>query len=366
MPTPEHDAYLAKITGMDVAKARSAAQSAGARTRVVEEEDGSISLLGPEAKSGGGHHHEHHAKGHGHEHGKQAAPAADVPNPIQPDCKIVHGKIDGPKNHVLCGTHGHVLDTDAGRVIANSVDEYKANYGKGGHKAAGHGGKPKGGAPDPRATNQMFVDSAKNIVTVAQANAQAFAHAIVAGCDQFGAYAAGKLNARHGHIQLGDLIPALAGAIMGPYASAIGTKAQNSVAQSILGALNSTMQDKIAAATSGAPQEAKDPAAAIAAIAHLTAAAKTGAGGIVPGILGPIQKICGSIQSAANTQLQLTQDEEAFMQPFTGASNADIGAGLITYCIPTPARSAKLQGDIYSRMVATFDTRMGDARMGHA
>src|SRR5262249_21164737 len=40
------------------------------------------------------------------------------------DCKPVRGKCPGPANHVLCGTHGHVLDTAIGMIIADSVDDY--------------------------------------------------------------------------------------------------------------------------------------------------------------------------------------------------------------------------------------------------
>jgi hypothetical protein len=51
---------------------------------------------------------------------------ATLPQPMAPDCEIVHGKVPGPKNHVLCKTHGHIVDTAAKMVIAHSLDEYKA------------------------------------------------------------------------------------------------------------------------------------------------------------------------------------------------------------------------------------------------
>jgi hypothetical protein len=54
---------------------------------------------------------------------------ATLPQPMAPDCAAVHGKVPGPKNHVLCGTHYHVLDTDAQTVIAHSVEEYKQIFG---------------------------------------------------------------------------------------------------------------------------------------------------------------------------------------------------------------------------------------------
>jgi hypothetical protein len=75
---------------------------------------------------------------------------------MQPDCYPVHGKVPGPQNHLLCSTHGHVLDVSAKVIIANSVDEYKKRYpytkGKGGAYGGGGGGgggaygKPKEGS----------------------------------------------------------------------------------------------------------------------------------------------------------------------------------------------------------------------------
>jgi hypothetical protein len=51
--------------------------------------------------------------------------SATLPQPIAPDCEAVRGKVPGPANHVLCGTHGHILDTTARTVIAHDLDEYK-------------------------------------------------------------------------------------------------------------------------------------------------------------------------------------------------------------------------------------------------
>jgi hypothetical protein len=47
---------------------------------------------------------------------------------IQPDCRPKPGFVDGPKNHVLCATHGHVMDTKAGIIIAASVKDYDAQH----------------------------------------------------------------------------------------------------------------------------------------------------------------------------------------------------------------------------------------------
>lgn len=53
---------------------------------------------------------------------------ASLPQPMSPDCRIVHGKVAGPANHVLCGSHGHVLDVNARTVIAHDIEEYKRMF----------------------------------------------------------------------------------------------------------------------------------------------------------------------------------------------------------------------------------------------
>lgn len=54
------------------------------------------------------------------------APSTALPSPMQADCTPVHGKVRGPKNHVLCSKHGHVLDTDTHMVIAHDIRDYEA------------------------------------------------------------------------------------------------------------------------------------------------------------------------------------------------------------------------------------------------
>jgi len=66
---------------------------------------------------------------------------------MQTDCYPVHGKVPGPKNHLLCSTHGHVLDVTAGTIIAESVAEYMKRYPKKGGGQYGGGGKPGYGKP---------------------------------------------------------------------------------------------------------------------------------------------------------------------------------------------------------------------------
>jgi hypothetical protein len=54
-----------------------------------------------------------------------SATAGPLPSPMLADCKIVHGKVPGPKNHLLCEKHRHVVDIDRKMIIAHSVDEYR-------------------------------------------------------------------------------------------------------------------------------------------------------------------------------------------------------------------------------------------------
>jgi hypothetical protein len=54
-----------------------------------------------------------------------APPGGANSGPIAPDCRPVHGFVSGPAEHLLCQTHGHVLDVRAGQIIAGSLDEYR-------------------------------------------------------------------------------------------------------------------------------------------------------------------------------------------------------------------------------------------------
>lgn len=87
---------------------------------------------------------------------KPAIAPAGLPAPMQKDCKVVRGKVPGPANHVLCGTHGHVLDISAKKIIASSVEDYKKRFPKGGGKPA----KVKGAATAPNGAFQNAVDAA--------------------------------------------------------------------------------------------------------------------------------------------------------------------------------------------------------------
>jgi hypothetical protein len=58
-----------------------------------------------------------------------AVTAGALPQPMPSDCKLVHGKVQGPANHVLCSTHGHIVDIKSRTVIAHNLDEYNRRRG---------------------------------------------------------------------------------------------------------------------------------------------------------------------------------------------------------------------------------------------
>jgi hypothetical protein len=89
-----------------------------------------------------------------------------VPRPMESDCKPEHGYVPGPKNHLLCATHGHVVDTDAGTIIAESVASYVkqgvATVVSSVAKSAGADASDPSG--DPNAANSL-VSSLTNAVS---------------------------------------------------------------------------------------------------------------------------------------------------------------------------------------------------------
>jgi hypothetical protein len=56
----------------------------------------------------------------------QPQPQAALNGPMLPNCKPIKGKVPGPANHLLCATHGHVVDVKSMTIIALSLDQYKA------------------------------------------------------------------------------------------------------------------------------------------------------------------------------------------------------------------------------------------------
>jgi hypothetical protein len=71
--------------------------------------------------------------------GQVSDASQSLPQPMGHDCKVVRGKVPGPKNIVLCGAHGHILDTDKKQIIAHSLREYLKSHQGHGHHGGAHG-----------------------------------------------------------------------------------------------------------------------------------------------------------------------------------------------------------------------------------
>ena len=63
---------------------------------------------------------------------------------MRPDCEIVRNKVPGPKHHVLCATHRHILDETTKTIIAADLAEYKQKFPPPKHAAPS--GPKKGGS----------------------------------------------------------------------------------------------------------------------------------------------------------------------------------------------------------------------------
>jgi hypothetical protein len=82
-----------------------------------------------------------------------AAAGGGAGQAMQPDCKPVHGKVPGPANHLLCSSHGHVVDVSTKTVIAASLDDYKKRYPSAGGKSTGKSGGASLGGGAAKASN---------------------------------------------------------------------------------------------------------------------------------------------------------------------------------------------------------------------
>ncbi|HUC66699.1 MAG TPA: hypothetical protein VMA53_14770 [Stellaceae bacterium] len=102
-----------------------------------------------------------------------AAPQAKgvLNGPMLPDCKPIKGKVPGPAEHLLCETHGHVLDVKAKKIIATTLDQYKSQgLGKPG---AAHPAPAAPPTPPPSAAVPPLAAAAPRSADADAANAQA-------------------------------------------------------------------------------------------------------------------------------------------------------------------------------------------------
>jgi hypothetical protein len=72
-------------------------------------------------------------------------PAGGSADAMSPNCKPVRGKVKGPEHHLLCATHGHVLDMKAKKVIAKDLEDYAAKFRHSGHTAGPSSAAVQGG-----------------------------------------------------------------------------------------------------------------------------------------------------------------------------------------------------------------------------
>jgi len=113
MPTPAQQEWLARLGVDRKSLARASGSTAAATPR------GKVEIGEPEFRPP-----------------KPAPAAAADLGAMRPDCRIVRGKVPGPKHHVLCATHRHVVDEQARKVIATDLDDYKKRFPAGGRGAA--------------------------------------------------------------------------------------------------------------------------------------------------------------------------------------------------------------------------------------
>jgi hypothetical protein len=55
----------------------------------------------------------------------QAVTSGAASGAMGPDCNPVRGHVPGPAEHLLCQTHGHIVDISTGQIIAASLETYK-------------------------------------------------------------------------------------------------------------------------------------------------------------------------------------------------------------------------------------------------
>jgi hypothetical protein len=97
-----------------------------------------------------------------------------------PDCKPVKGKVPGPAQHLLCATHGHILDIRENKIIAISLEQYKLQKmgsAKPAHAAppaqqAPPAGPPTAAAAPPQASSTSAASSVAADGAKAQAEAK--------------------------------------------------------------------------------------------------------------------------------------------------------------------------------------------------
>jgi hypothetical protein len=98
----------------------------GADTKADREKPGAAGDGGPVANGANGTEKE--SKMDSEPHATDSTCRTDLPQPMLPDCKVVPGVVPAPDNFVLCSMHGHILDTATKQIVANNLKEFQAQH----------------------------------------------------------------------------------------------------------------------------------------------------------------------------------------------------------------------------------------------
>lgn len=117
MPTAAQDAFVKEVFGVDPAQYQSASGVGGAPA------DGQGAATQPDASG----------KGTGVPDtpvrlDDDISPARQLPRPMPPDCEILRDVVPGPDNFVLCKLHGHIVDLDTKQIVAETLKDFETDH----------------------------------------------------------------------------------------------------------------------------------------------------------------------------------------------------------------------------------------------
>jgi hypothetical protein len=117
MPTAAQDAFVKEVFGVDPAKYQSASGFGGAPA------DGQGAATEPNVTGEGTGVPETPMPLN-----EDASTARQLPRPMVPDCDILRGVVPGPDNFVLCKMHGHIVDLDTKQIVAETLKDFEADH----------------------------------------------------------------------------------------------------------------------------------------------------------------------------------------------------------------------------------------------
>jgi hypothetical protein len=345
--------------------------------------------------------------------GGVTAPAAgSLPQPMSPDCKPVHGKVTGPDNHMLCGTHGHVLDTKSRMIIAHSLDEYKklglathtapsskpAAAGSSRPTPAGAGsGKPApvsmrlDEGPAPKAKNMEPAvmgedspdeDSARaaiaakeqlkqNVISTIgilnaniKGNCAIFGNSVATACADFQNYAGKKLDEykKKKAEEESEAASTLFGALTGIVLDVVGaglvekvvTEFGKHVADALKGAVKDLIVDQVKKAAKGGGDDGLDELKI--AIGDLAQVARDSVTGITQRALDTFSPRFKQIQDGVESN-KLSPGDGKFIYPFIDKP-ADADTLLEGYGVPNANTCKAIHVKIYRGLVEEFSKKL--------